>query len=225
MEIKNKTLYIVATPIGNLEDVSSRARQILAGVDHIYAEDTRVSRKLLNALEIDTPVSSLHQHSSVSDLQNVIKHINSDASVAYISDAGTPGISDPGGKLVELALQNNLIVSPIPGPSAIITALSVCGFPTDTFTFLGFPPVKKGRNTFFTSLDTYNHTVGFYESTHRIKKTIESLPEDRLLFVGRELTKMFETIYRGMKMEIIESLEKQSKGEFVVILAPKQYGK
>ena len=217
-------LYIVATPIGNLQDLSPRAREVLASADFVLCEDTRVTGKLLKAFEIEAELSSLHQHSSDSDIAKAVDQLKAGAKLAYVSDAGTPGISDPGGKLVAAAVEAGIDVSPIAGPSALITAMSVTGFPTDKFTFLGFPPNKKGRNTYFKALADIEHTVGLYESKHRILKTLAELPQDRILLLARELTKMHETLYRGTAPEVLAQLEETSqKGEFVIILAPKNW--
>lgn len=220
----NNALFIVATPIGNLGDCSQRMLETLKSVDLIACEDTRVTGKLLSHFGIKTRTISFHQHSNQSKMQELIDILKSGSSVALVTDAGTPGISDPGGKLVETAIKEGINVIPIPGPSAIITALSASGFPTDRFCFLGFPPNKKGRLTYFKNLSDVEDTVAFYESTHRIEKTLEQVPQDRKMIVGRELTKMHEHIYRGTAQEILSQLAKTStKGEFVVVLAPKNY--
>jgi 16S rRNA (cytidine1402-2'-O)-methyltransferase len=219
-------LYIVATPIGNLKDVSERAKNTLVSVDAILCEDTRVTKKLLNHLGIKKELISYHQHSSQSVVTKIHGRLKQSQNLALVTDAGTPGISDPGGKLVE-SLREDVEIVPIPGPCALITALSVSGFPSDKFRFLGFPPNKKGRKKFFEELDEIQETIVFYESTHRIEKALESLlkicPKRRLV-IARELTKMHETIYRGHTENIIKQLEATSKkGEFVVVLAPKKY--
>ncbi|MFH1712388.1 MAG: 16S rRNA (cytidine(1402)-2'-O)-methyltransferase, partial [Patescibacteria group bacterium] len=197
MKITKSKLYVVATPIGNLQDLSERAKEILMGVDLLLCEDTRVTGKLLSVLGSSVSRDSFHQHSTPAKRQAIIDKINSGLSVALVSDAGTPNISDPGGALVADAIKAGIEVIPIPGPSAAITLLSVCGFPADTYTFMGFPPHKKGRQSFFDKIGEVDHTVVIYESKHRIIKTLEQLPDDRLLAVGRELTKLHETIYRG----------------------------
>jgi len=223
---KNKKgiLYVIGTPIGNLGDISERAIETLKSVDLIASEDTRVTQKLLSNFKIDTPTTSYHQHSDDSKMAQIIEKIESGSSIGLVTDAGTPGISDPGGKLVEAAVRSNIEIIPIPGASAVITALSASGFPTDRFSFMGFPPNKKGRNTYFDQIDQIDQTVALYESKHRIIKTLEQLPQERLMIVGRELTKMFEHIYRGTAKEIIEQLNQTStKGEFVIVLAPKKY--
>lgn len=220
------SLFIVATPIGNLDDLSIRAANTLSDVELILCEDTRVTKKLLTKLEITTPTASFHQHSSEKELQDILDRLAEGTSMALVTDAGTPGISDPGGKLVEAVVQQlpNVSIVPIPGPSALITALSVSGFPSDKFVFLGFPPHKKGRNGYFDRLSEQDGTIVLYESTHRILKTLDALSErigDRALMVGRELTKMHETLYRGTADAIIDQLQTSStKGEFVIVIAP-----
>lgn len=217
-------LYVVATPIGNVQDLSPRAREVLSSVDEILCEDTRVTRKLLERLEIDTPTSSIHQHSTDKELERVIDKLESGASLAYVSDAGTPNVSDPGGKLVAQAAGEAINIVTIPGPSAVMAALQVCGFPADSFTFLGFPPHKKGRQKFFNEIDEIDHTVVLFESKHRIMKTLEQLPQNRPMFIGRELTKMHESMYRGTAPEALKRLESDStKGEFVIVLSPKNW--
>jgi 16S rRNA (cytidine1402-2'-O)-methyltransferase len=222
---KNKNiLFVVGTPIGNLGDVSSRASQILSDADSIACEDTRVTKKLLDKLGIKKKVISYHQHSCDKTINNIIDFIKSGKTVALVTDAGTPGISDPGGKLVEACVKNNINIIPIPGACALTAAISISGFPTDRFTFLGFPPNKKGREKYFHELSKIEHAIIIYESTHRIEKTLNQLPSDRQIVVCRELTKLHETIYRGTSSKILDELNKtSSKGEFVIILAPKIY--
>lgn len=222
-------LYIVATPIGNLSDITFRAIETLKTVDFVLCEDTRVTINLLNHFEIKTRTISYHQHSEESKIREIRELLESGKNLALVTDAGTPGISDPGNRLIEQLTQASLRyaglaelqIIPIPGPSAMITALSICGFPTDKFLFLGFPPHKKGRQTFFREVSEAEYTVVFYESSHRIIKCLYELEKvlkpTAKLCVCRELTKKFETIYRGtiadiMKMKILE------KGEFVVIV-------
>jgi len=220
-----QNFYIVATPIGNLEDISARALSVLAEADLILCEDTRVTRKLLDRYNIKTPTQSYHQHSKLSKINQIKDYVRQGKEIALVSDAGTPGISDPGGKLVqELALEfNDLKVVPIPGPSAVIAALSVSGFPADKFVFFGFPPHKKGRQKFWQEIAAQKNTVVLYESTHRILKSLEEMRQaigDRPIIVARELTKKFETIYRGTPREVISQIaEGSSKGEFVVVIS------
>ncbi len=219
------TLFVVATPIGNLKDLSERAKATLASVHTVVCEDTRVTKKLMEAFGIKTPVLSYHQHSGSPKVQQVLDLLAQGHDLALVTDAGTPAISDPGGQLVEAVIErlgNAVRIVPIPGPSAVITALSVAGVSADRFIFLGFPPHKKGRQTFFDELGNYKITVVFYESTHRILKALEEIESrypDRSLVVCRELTKLHETIYRGTAKEVTEQLKSTSiKGEFVIVL-------
>jgi len=197
-------LYIVATPIGNLEDITLRALNILKSVDLILCEDTRVTRKLLERYKINTPVESYHQHTKIKKIQKIHKE-----NIALVSDSGTPGISDPGNKLISEFEE----VIPIPGASALTTIASISGFPMDKFVFLGFPPHKKGRNKFFKQVKDSKYPVIIYESPHRIIKTLNEL-KDFEGVVGRELTKKFETIYRGK----IKDMQIKPKGEFVIVI-------
>lgn len=216
----NGHLYIVATPIGNLGDISGRAREILSSVDLVLCEDTRVTSRLLAALEITPSTMSFHEHTDPLKRKQIVDRLVNGAKIALVTDAGTPAISDPGGFLVKDAVDAGIEVTPIPGPSAVIAALSVSGFAIDRFTFLGFPPHKKGRNSFFAEIAGFDHAVVLYESTHRIAKTLEALKElGRPLVVCRELTKMHETVYRGSAEEILKQLdETSSKGEFVIVI-------
>ena len=222
------TLYIVGTPIGNLEDVSLRALETLKEVDLILCEDTRVTKRLLERYGIKTPTLSYHQHSKLKKIEYIIQLLREGKNLALVSDAGTPGISDPGGKIIDFAIRqlNDLIVAPIPGPSAIAAAASVAGFPMERFVFMGFPPHKKKRKKFFEEAASSKYPVILYESPHRILKTLNELKDvfqnsdfDFRVAVCRELTKKFETIYRGMAKEVITILEKEGvRGEFIVII-------
>lgn len=210
-------LYIVATPIGNLKDITLRALRVLENVDLILCEDTRRSKKLLNHYNIETPVESYHQHSKISKINKIINLLEQGKNLALVSDSGTPGISDPGNKLIE-EIKNIAEIIPIPGPNAVATIASISGFPMDKFIFLGFPPHKKGRNKFFKEVAEHKYSVIIYESPHRIIKTLNEL-KDLDIVVGRELTKKFETVYRGNVKEIIKRLEKEKpKGEFVIAI-------
>ncbi|MFA6551030.1 MAG: 16S rRNA (cytidine(1402)-2'-O)-methyltransferase [Patescibacteria group bacterium] len=222
-------LYIVATPIGNLEDITLRALRILREVDFILCEDTRVTKRLLDKYEIKTPTISYHQHSQAPKVEKIITLLKQNKNLALVTDAGTPGISDPGNLLIAaiLALPENLPVKiiPIPGPSAIIAALSIAGLPTDEFLFLGFLPHKKGRQTLVKKIIASERTIVVYESCHRIVKFLQELIDndgaDLKIVVGRELTKMFETIYRGKPAEILATLQSDPnnlKGEFAVVI-------
>lgn len=217
-------LYIVATPIGNLEDISNRALATLQGADFILCEDTRVSGKLLAKYQIKKSLISYHQHSDEKKIANIVLLLQAGKNLALITDAGTPGIADPGGELVKtvsIALPEAKII-PIPGPSAILAALSVCGFNTQEFVFLGWPPHKKGRETWFKNLAAEKRVVVFYESVYRIKDALQRIDHIcpvRAILVARELTKMFETIYRGKAADVLAALTKDKvKGEFVVVL-------
>lgn len=221
-------LYIVATPIGNLEDITLRALRILKEVDLILCEDTRQTRKLLDRYEIKTQTLSYHQHSKLQKIEQIIELLRNGKNLALVSDAGTPAISDPGGKLVEEVLRafgEEVKIIPIPGTSAVAAAASISGFPTDKFLFLGFPPTKHGRAAFFRMVAETEGTIIFYESTHRILKCFEELKTvvgERQVVVCRELTKMFETIYRGTASEVLEKLKAgTTKGEFVVVVGRK----
>ncbi len=217
-------LYIIATPIGNLEDISERALTVLRDADTVFCEDTRVTVKLFNRYEIKTPLKSLHRHSSPKKLKEVARLCASSKKIAYVSDGGTPGVSDPGRELIkeilEINKEENII--PIPGPSAVVSAASVCGFPMERFVFLGFPPKKKKRTKFFEELLSYPYPVVFYESPHGLIKTlgdISSLEKGREIAVLREMTKIHEKTYRGTVEEVMEILSKEKiKGEFTLVL-------
>ena len=212
-------LYIIATPIGNLKDISQRAIETLKEVDLILCEDTRVTKKLLIRYDIFKPTISYHQHSNLTKNKYILEQLKQEKEIALVSDAGTPTISDPGAKLIEYLIKElpDLKIIPIPGPSALITALSISGFSADKFIFLGFPPIKKKRNKFFKELKDLKQVSDFYESPHRILKTLNELIDlDRQIVVCRELTKKFETVYRGNINEIIEQVK--VKGEFVIVI-------
>jgi len=218
-------LYIVATPIGNLEDITLRALKTLKGVNFILAEDTRVTSKLLMHYEIDIPTLSYHQHSSDSKKFEILKMLLDGKNLALVTDAGTPGISDPGNELIDFILEKepNLKIIPIPGASAVTTALSVSGFKAFNYVFLGFLQ-KKGNTKLFEWLKNGKITFTFYESPKRILKTLNNLGdnfgEDTKVFVASELTKMHENTYRGSIKEVTEKLEKSVlKGEMVVVVS------
>ena len=219
-------LYIVATPIGNLEDITLRAINALSNSDLILAEDTRVTKVLLDRYNIKKEILSYHQHSDFKKIGHIVELLKEGKNLALVTDAGTPGINDPGSFLVKEALKAipDLKIVPIPGSNAAIAALSVSGFPTDKFVFLGFPPHKKGRQTFFKNISKIEDTVVFYESKHRILKALDDLEKfsdigSREMMIARELTKQFETIYRGTLTEIKPRLtDKNLLGEFVVVI-------
>lgn len=221
----NGRLFVLATPLGNLEDLTLRGLRVLGEVSAIIAEDTRVTRKLLEHYKIAKPLFIFHQHSTGREVAKIRELLKEGKDLVLVTDAGTPGISDPGGQLIEELLKEfgqSLQIVPLPGPNAAITALSISGFPADKFLFLGFPPHKKGRQTWFKNLAETEYTVVFYESPHRILKTLQALAEtvpERPLVVARELTKKFETIYRGTAAEVLELLtSEQVRGEFTVVV-------
>ena len=221
--------YVVATPIGNLDDFSIRAISALNSSDIILAEDTRVTHVLLSKYGIDKPMLSYHQHSKVKKIKEIIGLLKEGKTLSLVSDAGTPGINDPGSYLIQEVLKEipELRMVPIPGPNAAIAALSISGFPSDKFVFLGFPPHKKGRQTFFKRIGEIEETTVFYESKHRTLKALQELKElsvieERPIVVARELTKQFETIYRGTVTEVLEELNKTKVlGEFIVVVKAK----
>jgi 16S rRNA (cytidine1402-2'-O)-methyltransferase len=218
---KKGVLYVVATPIGNLEDISLRAIRTLKEVDLIAAEDTRHTRKLLNAYKISTPLVSLHEHNEKEKSELIISKLNSGMNVAYVSDAGTPCVSDPGHYLIGLAHDENIRVIPIPGPCAVITALSASGFSADSFLFCGFMPARENkRRKFMESLNDEERTIVFYESPVRFSDSLKTLQEvlgDREIVVARELTKIFEELKRGKISEFIAG-KKKLKGEITIII-------
>lgn len=225
------TLYIVATPIGNLQDITLRALDTLKQVDVILCEDTRVTAKLLAHFEIKKRLFAYHQHSDPAMTADIARTLNEGLSVALVSDAGTPGINDPGGRLIrdlllrsDLGARSDLKIIPIPGANAGITALSASGFPADRYQYWGFVPHKKGRQTFFRDIAACADTIVFYESKHRIIKTMQSLIEvipDRSMMLARELTKKFETLYRGTPATVTAQLQAgELLGEFVVVIGP-----
>ncbi len=217
------TLSIVATPIGNLGDITLRAIETLKNVDLILCEDTRVTGKLLTHFGVSTPTMAYHQHSGEAAMREIANRLEEGKNLALVTDAGTPGISDPGNQLISYIIRHapNALVSPIPGASAVIAALSISGFPTDKFLFLGFPPHKNKRQKFFVEVANSERTVVFYESSHRIKKCLEELKvvlqPNQQLCVCRELTKKFESIYRGTIAEIM-AMNVSEKGEFVIVI-------
>jgi 16S rRNA (cytidine1402-2'-O)-methyltransferase len=220
-------LYIIPTPIGNLEDMTFRAIRVLKEVDFILAEDTRTSGKLLKHYEISTQMHSHHMHNEHKSIQGVLNRIKSGETCALISDAGTPAISDPGFLLTRACVENNIEVDCLPGATAFVPALVNSGLPNNKFIFEGFLPVKKGRQTRFQLLAEENRTMIFYESPHKLIKTlghfVEYFGEDRQVSVSRELTKMFEETIRGTATEVLAHYtNKPPKGEIVVIVAGKK---
>jgi 16S rRNA (cytidine1402-2'-O)-methyltransferase len=215
-------LFVVATPIGNLQDFTFRAVETLKNVHCIFAEDTRNSKKLINHYDIDTKLYSYHDHSSDKEIARVLDILNDHKDVALISDAGTPTISDPGYSLIRECISENIDIVPIPGASALTTAISASGLPSDAFTFMGFLPTKKGRQKKISSLEHLDTTIVLFESPHRLIKTLSQLKEslgERPVVVARELTKLYEEIIRGNFSSAIEFFEsKKVKGELVIII-------
>lgn len=219
------TLSIVATPIGNLEDLSQRALRVFREADFVICEDTRVTQKLLQRYDVKKRLVSFHQHSRLAHLDKMIEELQSGASAALVTDAGTPGVSDPGNQVVAAAVAAGIPIVPIPGPSAVTALLSVAGFSVDRYTFLGFLPHKKGRETLLNEIAASAYPVLLFESPHRIVKTLEALAErlpEANCVVGRELTKQFEEIIRGSVQEVCAVIAKRpsQKGEFVLLVAP-----
>lgn len=221
-------LSVVATPIGNLEDITLRALRVLKEADYILCEDTRVTGKLLKHYGITTKMKRYDAHASDKTHDEVLADLAAGKHLALVSDAGTPGVSDPGVFLVARAREAGARIEAIPGPSAVTAAFSIAGLPGNQFSFLGFVPQKKGRQTFFNDLELYDHPVMFFEATHRIQKTLESLGQLVLehpaltVYLGRELTKMHEEMLVGTPQELLQVLTDtpvKQKGEFVVIVS------
>ena len=223
------TLSVVATPIGNLADITLRALETLKNADVIACEDTRVTAKLLARYEIQKPLVIFHAQSGTHATTRILSLLGEGKHVALVTDAGTPGISDPGSMLVRQVrdrLKGDVHIETLPGPAAVTAALSIAGVPTDEFVFLGFLPHKKGRQTLFAEIAESKRTVVFYESPHRIEKALaslsETLPEDRRVMVFRELTKMYESVIEGSAEEVAEHFathQGEVRGEFVVIVS------
>lgn len=217
-------LFVVGTPIGNLADITLRALETLRSVDFVLAEDTRVTKKLLAKYEIAVSVYSAHEHTEQKKLESFLVRIEAGENAAVVTDAGTPGLSDPGNVLVSLALLRGIVVIPIPGVSAVAALVSVAGINMREFIFLGFPPHKKGRETFFKQIAMSEYPVIYYESLHRLVKNLEllgSLAPEKRIIIGRELTKMYEEIIRGSVPEAIGYFVEHPgkvKGEFSVIV-------
>lgn len=226
MEIKKGRLVLVPTPVGNLEDISIRAKRILEEADIVLAEDTRTSGILMKSLGISVKFWSYHQHNEHKVLDQICDRIEQGELFALITDAGTPAISDPGFLIVRACIERNLLVECLPGATAFVPALACSGLPTDRFVFEGFLPQKKGRNTRLESLVNEERTMVFYESPHKILKTLEQFKDffgpDRKISVSREISKMFEEHIRGSIEELCEHFKtKNPKGEFVIVLAGK----
>ncbi len=217
-------LYIVATPIGNLRDMTLRALEVLKEADLILAEDTRQTIKLLNRFEIKKPLLSYHQHSQLQKIDQIIQLLKEGKILALVSDAGTPGVCDPGNKLVEKVLEAlpEAQIIPIPGPSALAAVLSVAGIEIDRFLFLGFLPIKKHRKEFLRQIVESEYPVVFYESPYKILKTLKEINDLKpklKVVVAKELTKVFEKVYRGDLKEVINQIEKDKpRGEYAVMI-------
>ena len=224
-EPKPGTLYIVATPIGNLEDMTFRAVRILQAVDMIAAEDTRHTGRLLQHFQVRTPQISYHEHNSHSRVPELLEHLQYGKAIALVSDAGMPGISDPGYELIKACIDDGITVVPIPGASAVITALSAAGLPTDRFIFDGFLPAKsQQRRQYLESLQGESRTLVFYESPHRLRDTLADLGEvlgsDRQLVIARELTKLYEEFWRGTVGDAIaDYTQREPQGEYTLLVA------
>ncbi len=218
-------LSVVATPIGNMEDITLRAIRVLKEATYVLAEDTRVTGNLLKHHGIEATLRRYDAHASDSTHERIIADLEAGQHIALVSDAGTPGVSDPGVLLITMAREAGIVIDAIPGPSAVTAAISIAGLSGNQFSFLGFVPQKKGRETFFRELDDYTHPTVFFESTHRIIKTLASLNElypEATVYVGRELTKFHEEMFVGTPGEVLTILTDtpvKQKGEFVIILS------
>ena len=221
------SFYIVSTPIGNLKDITLRAIEALKEVDFIVCEDTRVTSVLLKQYDIHKELISMNAQTESKKIPGLIEKILNGENCALVSDAGTPSISDPGVRLISEAIKNEIKIIPVPGVSALVTALTISGLPTDSFVFEGFLPQKKGRRTKLKQLAGEERTIVLYESTYRIEKLIKELNEfmqERYIVICRELTKKFEEVRRGFPKELLETFNKSiNKGEFVIIIAPKNW--
>ena len=220
-------LYVIPTPIGNLDDITIRAIKTLEFVDIILCEDTRRSQKLLNHLGIKSNLKSHHKFNEHKQVNNIVDKIKSGSNVGVISDAGTPGISDPGFLLIRSCLNSNIDIECLPGPTALIPALIISGLPMEKFVFEGFLPTKKGRKTKLQNLSTETRTMIFFESPHKLTKTLidfqNTFGSERNISVSREITKMYEHTLRGKINEILEKLQnKKNKGEFVIVVDGKK---
>ncbi len=222
------TLFVVATPIGNLEDVTFRALRVLREADLVAAEDTRHTAKLLTHYDIRTPTLSLHDHNEAAKAPGLVARMVAGATIALVSDAGTPSVADPGFKLVRAAIDAGIRVEAVPGPSAALAALASSGLPTDEFVFLGFPPAKaKARDAWYDSLREETRTVVFFEAPHRIRESLtaaaRALGDRRQVVLARELTKIHEDLVRGPIADVLERLG-EPRGEFTVVLAGCHFG-
>ena len=223
-QTKSGTLYVVATPIGNLEDITFRAVRILKEADLIACEDTRHTAKLLHHYGIDKPTVSYHEHNEAARAEELVAKLEQGMNVAQVSDAGMPGISDPGYRVIKLAIERGVQVVPVPGPSALVAALAASGLPTDSFQFLGFLPARSGeRRTLLESLRNAQQTTVVYEAPHRIAETMKDIVEllgaERPVVLARELTKVHEEFIRGSAAEILQRVQKHDlKGEMTLLI-------
>jgi len=219
-------LYLVATPIGNLSDISQRALQTLTQADYVASEDTRKTGRLLKHLDIKQPQISFHEHNKLRATRKIMRLLEQGRNIALVTNAGTPGISDPGFTLVRAALEAEIMVTMIPGPTALVIALVLSGLPTHAFTFRGFAPRKSGRRQSFLAIDKDSpHTLIFYESPHRLRAFLTDALEvfgDRRAALAKELTKMFESVKRARLSELLAGLDEEPKGEYVVVIAGAQ---
>jgi 16S rRNA (cytidine1402-2'-O)-methyltransferase len=225
--VRPGVLYVVSTPIGNLEDISQRAIRILKDVDIVAAEDTRTTGRLLKHLGLTKKLLSYHSYNEARRAPQLLALLNGGKSIGLVTDAGTPGISDPAFEILRLVIENGITVVPIPGANAVLPALVVSGLPLHRFVFEGFLPVKKGRATRLERLKTEERTMVLYESPHRIVKTVNDIRTvlgERRITVARELTKKFEEVVRGTVSEVLTHLEsKGPKGEYVIVIAGVNY--
>lgn len=225
MKEQKGVLYVVATPIGNLGDMTFRAVEVLKNVDLIACEDTRVTKKLLAHYAIKTKTTSYHQHTNDTKATYIISELLQGKNIAVVTDAGSPGVSDPGNKLVAMAVDRQIRVEPIPGSSALATLISVAGIDLQKFHFLAYPPHKKGRQTFFQNVIASDVPTIYYDSVHRVIKNLQLLmelsPEEKHIIVGRELTKMHEEVVRGSVQDVLTYFAEypdKVRGEFVIIV-------
>lgn len=219
-------LYIVGTPIGNLEDITYRALKVLADVDYIFAEDTRISKRLLNHYEINTTLYQYHEHNKLHQIENIMNLLKDEKNIALITDAGTPCISDPGYEVVDEAHKNGIQVVAVPGASSIISGASISGLNLRRIAYEGFLPKKKGRQTLLNKLKEEERTILILESPNRILRTLKDIKEylgERYVVITRELTKIYEEVIRGNISELIEKIEKKPiKGEIVLLIKAKK---
>jgi len=225
---RQTVLYLVATPIGNLSDISLRALEVLRTVDYVASEDTRKTGRLLKHFDIKRPQIAFHEHNEKRALPRIVKLLKNGKSIALVTNAGTPGISDPGFTLVRAAIEHSLDVTMIPGAAAFVMALVLSGLPVHSFTFRGYPPRKPGRRRTFLAADVDSpYTLIYYESPHRLRAFLQdalTVFGDRPAALAKELTKLYESIKRGRLSELLSELEEKPKGEYVVVIAEAERG-